>query len=63
MLQKLTKRNDTKFISLDKLSAIEYTIDMEQRFIKIAQLSNGKIPFIDWMESLDKVTKSRVQVG
>jgi len=34
---------------------------MEQRIVKIAQLSNDKSPFIDWVESLDKVTKSRVQ--
>ncbi len=34
---------------------------MEQRIVKIAQLSNGKTPFIDWLESLDKVTKSRIQ--
>ncbi len=41
--------------------AIEYTISMEQRIVKIAQLSNDKSPFIEWLESLDKVTKSRVQ--
>ena len=46
---------------LDKVYAIEYTINMEQRIVKIAQLSNGKTPFIDWIGSLDKVTKSRVQ--
>ncbi|MBQ8459731.1 type II toxin-antitoxin system RelE/ParE family toxin [bacterium] len=34
---------------------------MEQRIVKIAQLSNDKSPFIDWLESLDKVTKSRIQ--
>ena len=43
------------------MSAIEYTINMEQRIVKIAQLSNDKSPFIDWLESLDKVTKSRIQ--
>ena len=43
------------------MSAIEYTINMEQRIVKIAQLSNGKTPFIDWIESLDQATKSRVQ--
>lgn len=43
------------------MSAIEYTISMEQRIVKIAQLSNGKTSFIDWIETLDKVTKSRVQ--
>lgn len=41
--------------------AIEYNINMEQRIIKIAQISNDKTPFIDWINSLDKVTKSRVQ--
>ena len=34
---------------------------MEQRIIKIAQLANDKIPFIEWMDSLDKTTKARVQ--
>lgn len=34
---------------------------MEQRIIKIAQLANDKAPFIEWMNSLDKVTKARVQ--
>jgi len=34
---------------------------MEQRIIKIAQISNGSSPFIEWIDSLDKVTKSRVQ--
>lgn len=43
------------------MSAIEYTINMEQRIIKIAQLANDKIPFIEWMDSLDKTTKARVQ--
>lgn len=47
--------------TIDKVSAVEYTINMKQRIIKIAQLSNDKAPFIDWLESLDKVTKSRVQ--
>jgi len=34
---------------------------MKQRIIKIVQLSNNKSPFIEWIDSLDKVTKSRVQ--
>lgn len=34
---------------------------MEQRIIKIAQISNTKTPFIEWVDSLDKITKSRVQ--
>lgn len=41
--------------------AIEYTIGMEQRIVKIAQLKNNKAPFIEWITSLDKVTKARVQ--
>ena len=36
-------------------------MSMEQRIVKIAKLYNDKTPFIDWIESLDKVTKSRVQ--
>lgn len=46
---------------IDKMSAVEYNINMEQRIIKIAQLTNNKIPFIEWMNSLDKTTKARVQ--
>lgn len=34
---------------------------MEQRIIKIAEISNGKSPFIEWMNSLDKATKARVR--
>lgn len=46
---------------IDKVSAIEYTISMEQRIIKIAQLASDKAPFIEWLDSLDKATKARVQ--
>lgn len=48
-------------VTLDKVSAIEYNVNMKQRIIKIAQIANNKAPFVDWMNSLDKVTKSRVQ--
>ena len=34
---------------------------MNQRVVKIAQLSNKKQPLIEWLESLDKMTKSRIQ--
>lgn len=34
---------------------------MEQRIVKVAQLINNKAPFVEWMNSLDKVTKARVQ--
>ncbi len=43
------------------MSAIEYTNNMNQRSIKIAQLRNGRTPFIEWINSLDKTTKARVQ--
>lgn len=43
------------------MSAIEYTINMKQRIVKIAHLYNDKVPIIDWLESLDKATKSRIQ--
>lgn len=43
------------------MSSIEYTINMDQRIIKIAQISNDKTPFIEWVDSLDKITKSRIQ--
>lgn len=48
-------------LKLDKLSAIECTIGMEQRIVKIAQLKNNKAQFIEWITSLDKATKTRVQ--
>ena len=34
---------------------------MKQRIIKIAQTSSGKSPFLEWLNSLDKMTKARVQ--
>ncbi len=43
------------------MSAIEYNMSMEQRIIKIAQIANNKAPFIEWVNSLDKTTKARVQ--
>ena len=43
------------------MSAIEYTMDIKQRIVKIAQLSNDKSPFIDWLDALDKATKTRIQ--
>ena len=43
------------------MSAIVYTINMNMRIVKIAQLANNKVPFIEWMNSLDKNTKIRVQ--
>lgn len=46
---------------IDKLSAIEYTINMEQRIVKIAALENEKVPFIEWLNSLDKTIKARIQ--
>lgn len=43
------------------MSAVEYTINMEQRIVKIAQVGENRAPFIEWMNSLDKVTKARIQ--
>ncbi len=34
---------------------------MRQRIIKIAQIANDKTPFVEWVNSLDKKTKARVQ--
>ena len=34
---------------------------MKQRIVKIAQLENNKTPFIEWVNSLDKVTRARIQ--
>ena len=34
---------------------------MKQRTVKILQFANGKCPLTEWMSSLDKATKFRVQ--
>ena len=47
--------------TLDIVSALEYNINMTSKIIKIAQLSNGKCPFLKWLNSLDKVTQGRVK--
>ena len=52
---------NTKSKYIDKLSAIEYTVNMEQRIVKIAALENEKVPFIEWLNSLDKTAKARIQ--
>ena len=51
----------TKSKYIDKLSAIEYTVNMEHRIVKIAALENEKVPFIEWLNSLDKTAKARIQ--
>ena len=43
------------------MSAIVYTINMNMRIVKIAQLADDKAPFIEWMNSHDKNTKIRIQ--
>ena len=43
------------------MSAIAYNITMEQRIIKIAKITNDKSPLIEWLNSLDKSTKARIQ--
>lgn len=43
------------------MSAIAHNINMKQRIIKIAKLADNKAPLIEWINSLDKVTKARVQ--
>jgi len=48
------------FKRIDKVSAIDYTINMEKRVVKIAQIGE-KAPFIEWMDSLDNVTRIRIQ--
>lgn len=34
---------------------------MNRRIVKVIELPNGKSPFIEWLNSLDKVSKARVQ--
>lgn len=43
------------------MSAIEYNINMKQQIIKIAQIGNDKVPFVERINQLDKITKARVQ--
>ncbi len=38
-----------------------YTINMNTRIVKIAKLADDKASFIEWMNSLDKNTKIRIQ--
>ena len=40
---------------------MEYNINITLRIVKLAQLANGRVPIIDWLNSLDKITKIRVQ--
>ena len=46
---------------IDKMSALEYNNNMDEKIIKIAVLQNNKAPFIEWLNSLDKVAKAWVQ--
>lgn len=34
---------------------------MEQRIVKFAKLESGNVPCIDWMNTLDKTLKARIQ--
>ena len=34
---------------------------MGQRIVKIAALENKRVPFIEWLNTLDKTTKVRIQ--
>ena len=43
------------------MSAIEYTISMDNKTLKIAVIKNNKAPFLEWLNSLDKTVKARVQ--
>lgn len=42
------------------MSAIAYNINMTQRIIKILEI-DGKSPLIEWLNSLDKQIKVRIQ--
>jgi len=46
---------------LDKVYSIEYTINMNEKILKIAVIQNDKAPFLEWLNSLDKSIKARVQ--
>jgi len=46
--------------NIDKVSAIEYNIIMNQRVVKFVQTSDNNCPLLNWLDSLDKVTKSRI---
>ena len=43
------------------MSAIEYNINMNQKIVKFAKISDDKCPFLIWLETLDKINKSRVK--
>jgi len=43
------------------MSSAEYTIVMEKRVVKIAQITNNRTPLLEWINSLDKAIKFRIQ--
>jgi len=48
-------------LRIDKMSSAEYTIVMEKRVVKIAQITNNRTPLLEWINSLDKAIKFRIQ--
>lgn len=47
-------------IAIDKLSCIQYNINMKTYKIDYVILPNGKAPIIEWLSSLDSTTRKRI---
>lgn len=38
-----------------------YTKYIQKRIVKIAKITNGRVPFMEWIDSLDNISKRRIQ--
>lgn len=46
--------------AIDKLSCIQYTINMNHYEIKYLITSDGRAPIIEWLNSLDSAMRKRI---
>ena len=47
-------------ITIDKLSCVQYNICMNTYKIDYVILPNGKAPIVEWLSSLDSMTRKRI---
>ncbi len=50
----------TYFQIIDFMSCIQYNINMNNYKIEYLILPNGKAPIIEWLKSLDSITRKRI---
>ena len=46
--------------SLDKVSCMQYNMSMDNYTIEYLICSNGKAPIVEWLNSLDSITRKRI---